>query len=327
MRFIKEMNIEGDLLHVRLEKGVYIHDYELQKIRQSSDFLPVKKDRRAKSRMCFERSHTCTLKSYLQQTVLEELSFIRLLIDVLEGIQRISKDHYVIMETEAIVFQPNGRLAFAVLPIMKTEFIELDDDLHMLLCDIVKAVHIHDGRGVLGMLVSHLKNRDIHCVTLLQELHQCLPVMKKPSFLQRFLWKEPMLPEVSYPLPDVIKPKEETSYVKEIEEPCEKTMMLFSYENGYLEDAQNTFDICSSRFTIGRKADSDCCLDMPSISKEHAVIIQEADGFYIQDLHSSNATYLNGNKLTPLEPVMLHDNDELMFADTVFQFHESKQHH
>ena len=115
MRFIKEMNIEGDLLYVRLEKGIYIHDYELQKIRQSSDFLPVKKDRRAKSRMYFERSHTCTLKSYLQQTVLEELSFIQLLIDVLEGIQRISKDHYVIMEAEAIAFRPNGKLAYAVV--------------------------------------------------------------------------------------------------------------------------------------------------------------------------------------------------------------------
>jgi pSer/pThr/pTyr-binding forkhead associated (FHA) protein len=50
--------------------------------------------------------------------------------------------------------------------------------------------------------------------------------------------------------------------------------------------------------TIGRNPSSDIHLENPAVSRSHAKIYREGWMFYIEDLGSSNGTFVNGAKLS-----------------------------
>ena len=69
---------------------------------------------------------------------------------------------------------------------------------------------------------------------------------------------------------------------------------------------------------IGRSDDSEITLSDAQASRHHAAISPEPGGFAIQDLNSSNGTFVNGKRLE--EPRLLNDGDRLRVANTVMVF-------
>lgn len=65
----------------------------------------------------------------------------------------------------------------------------------------------------------------------------------------------------------------------------------------------------------------DVVLDAPTVSRIHARIQKSGDHYYLSDLNSKNGTYLNNNSITMGEEYLLHDSDEIKFADLTFRFH------
>ncbi|KYO68009.1 FHA domain-containing protein FhaB [Thermovenabulum gondwanense] len=64
--------------------------------------------------------------------------------------------------------------------------------------------------------------------------------------------------------------------------------------------------------TIGRAVDSDIVIDDPYLSSKHALIYKKGNSLYIQDLKSTNGTFLNGVKIR--KPVKLKENDVLVLG-------------
>ncbi|RJQ53270.1 MAG: FHA domain-containing protein [Actinobacteria bacterium] len=56
-------------------------------------------------------------------------------------------------------------------------------------------------------------------------------------------------------------------------------------------------------FSIGRAADSDLVLDNQFVSHHHAKIMAASDGFVLQDLDSTNGTFLDGQRVYELVPL------------------------
>ncbi|MGE5027884.1 MAG: FHA domain-containing protein, partial [Betaproteobacteria bacterium] len=56
--------------------------------------------------------------------------------------------------------------------------------------------------------------------------------------------------------------------------------------------------IDKGRVTIGRRSDSDIHLDYPGVSKEHAVILTVGNDHIIEDLGSTNGSFVNGSRIT-----------------------------
>jgi pSer/pThr/pTyr-binding forkhead associated (FHA) protein len=54
------------------------------------------------------------------------------------------------------------------------------------------------------------------------------------------------------------------------------------------------------------------------VSRQHALIAPEGDGFVIQDLGSSNGTSLNGERLEANKPYPIHDGDMLFLGRMAF---------
>jgi len=64
--------------------------------------------------------------------------------------------------------------------------------------------------------------------------------------------------------------------------------------------------------TLGRAEDCMIQLADPSVSSRHAMVKLKPDGFYVQDLGSSNGTRLNG---VMIEEALLRDGDTVAFGD------------
>jgi serine phosphatase RsbU (regulator of sigma subunit)/pSer/pThr/pTyr-binding forkhead associated (FHA) protein len=62
-------------------------------------------------------------------------------------------------------------------------------------------------------------------------------------------------------------------------------------------NAGHQFPLESATIVLGRQADSTICLESQAVSRHHARILLENGDFFVEDLQSSNGTYLNGKRI------------------------------
>jgi FHA domain len=72
--------------------------------------------------------------------------------------------------------------------------------------------------------------------------------------------------------------------------------------------------------TIGRSPAMDIQIDDPFASGRHARIYEREGFFYVEDMGSTNGTFLNGNRLGSEE--LLRAEDRIRIGDTEFQYEQ-----
>ncbi len=77
--------------------------------------------------------------------------------------------------------------------------------------------------------------------------------------------------------------------------------------------------IKGSRSVMGRHPDCEIVLDAAAVSRQHAQILQESDGFYIEDLHSRNGTLVNNQLIDGKRK--LEEGDRIRICDLSFAFY------
>ena len=75
----------------------------------------------------------------------------------------------------------------------------------------------------------------------------------------------------------------------------------------------------SDVLTIGRSPHSDVFLDDVTVSRHHARVIRDEDGYLVEDLNSLNGTYVNRKRI---ERHRLYDGDELQIGKFKLAFLE-----
>ncbi|HEX6117734.1 MAG TPA: FHA domain-containing protein [Solirubrobacterales bacterium] len=75
--------------------------------------------------------------------------------------------------------------------------------------------------------------------------------------------------------------------------------------------AGESFTIDQDRMAIGRTPDAAVFLDDVTVSRNHALLVHRADGYYIDDLGSLNGTYVNRRRI---ESHKLADGDEIQIG-------------
>ena len=84
------------------------------------------------------------------------------------------------------------------------------------------------------------------------------------------------------------------------------------------ELAGKRFPIGDAPATFGRGEDCDVVIPDPAVSRLHAELRQEADGFVVSDRGSANGTRVNGTLITGAQ--RLRPGDEIMIASHLFRF-------
>jgi len=81
--------------------------------------------------------------------------------------------------------------------------------------------------------------------------------------------------------------------------------------------ADGEHELKRDNFTIGRAPDNDLCLDDPTVSRYHALIVRHGAGWQVRDLNSHNRTIVNGRRVTEH---LLHAGDELRLGKVAMEF-------
>ena len=76
-------------------------------------------------------------------------------------------------------------------------------------------------------------------------------------------------------------------------------------------------ELGSDPVTIGRASECALSLQHPSVSRHHCEISRDGDRYFIEDLGSTNRTYLNGK---PVRREELHDGDQISVGNNAIKF-------
>jgi len=82
-------------------------------------------------------------------------------------------------------------------------------------------------------------------------------------------------------------------------------------------DKGKDYRIIKEKTTIGKSEASDIVIRSDFISRNHAILVREEDRFILNDLDSTNHTFVNDKKISRR---ILRDNDLIKFGETVFKF-------
>lgn len=86
-------------------------------------------------------------------------------------------------------------------------------------------------------------------------------------------------------------------------------------------EVNRTYKVDRVKADLGRHAgQNDIVLNDPFISNKHARIFSNSGKFFLEDLGSTNKTFVNGVALLPGKPVILSSGMEFTLGKMVFQF-------
>jgi serine phosphatase RsbU (regulator of sigma subunit) len=89
-------------------------------------------------------------------------------------------------------------------------------------------------------------------------------------------------------------------------------------DRGYTEQYQLRGREC----VLGRQSDTDLRLDARDVSRRHARILAEGTDFFVEDLGSSNGTYLNNTRIAGRQPLREQDRIQIGPFTICFQMDE-----
>ncbi len=70
-------------------------------------------------------------------------------------------------------------------------------------------------------------------------------------------------------------------------------------------------------YVFGREADADLVIARNSVSRRHAQLARDDNGWFVEDLGSTNGSFVNEERV---QRQYLRDGDQLRFGDTIFKF-------
>lgn len=85
-----------------------------------------------------------------------------------------------------------------------------------------------------------------------------------------------------------------------------------------------TYSLSESEYIIGRDPHVDISISIPEVSRRHARLRFEMDGYIIEDLGSTNGTFVNGQRLSG--PHVLRPGEKIQLGDAVTLLYKSARY-
>ena len=256
------------------------------------------------------------LHNFLSQYVFENEEGYIFLHQLFEQAIASNRNKPVLFDPDYVFVSPFGdRFAFIVVPIQITNWMFQRDMSEKWVEYIAKTMQTTTAFEIPGFLLKFLKSTEFSLPNLVLGLDNIreLYYPKKFSFfkhrrIQTFKVKEP------------IQAFHKNKPVESILE--EKTQLLQVQINfsAYLMKGKEKYSLANEINLIGRAMSCDVRFQDSSVSLKHAKIICENERYYIQDLKSTNKTFLNDKEVK--RKMRLKDGMHIRFGDVECEFKE-----
>lgn len=87
-----------------------------------------------------------------------------------------------------------------------------------------------------------------------------------------------------------------------------------------IDPTERQHPLKNDKMVIGRAVDCDIVITSKRVSREHTQIRREGWRIYVEDLGSTNGTFLNNERI--MAPMQLRDGDQIQVGDVLFTFHD-----
>ncbi len=88
-----------------------------------------------------------------------------------------------------------------------------------------------------------------------------------------------------------------------------------------LEEGVKAIELGDQIVTIGRSPECEVHLPLANISRQHAQVVFRKDEYYLEDMDSTNGTYLNGVRV---KKCVLRNNDQIEIGEARIHYLEEK---
>ncbi len=139
-----------------------------------------------------------------------------------------------------------------------------------------------------------------------------------PAKAQTLLLNGRPIPEADFPR--LSSPERKLKYVQGVAQSGQVYLLT-----NLLQDQSQTLFQSQTVWTIGRHRGAALSLSDRKLSRRHAVILHDAEGFYLIDLNSLNGSYVNGDRVQQRH--LLGDGDRVCLGSVEFFFFVSQQRH
>jgi predicted component of type VI protein secretion system len=76
-----------------------------------------------------------------------------------------------------------------------------------------------------------------------------------------------------------------------------------------------TYELTETEITVGRDINAGIVINVPEVSRRHARFRRDPGGYLLEDLGSTNGTFVNGQRLSA--PTLLRSGDTIQFGEAV----------
>lgn len=97
-----------------------------------------------------------------------------------------------------------------------------------------------------------------------------------------------------------------------------EAVLIVEESDGFIPFKKGTSFSLGTQSTVGRGADNDLVIPSPYVSQYHAVFRREENCYFLEDLNSTNGTYINGKRLN--RPQDVGDGDLVFIGGVTFRF-------
>ena len=262
-----------------------------------------------------------SLKEVLSQYSFEQKDGYLFLMKLIEELMACSKNKPVLIDLPFVFVDPYGRdFKFMVVPICVEKWMNQKEMINGFIKDISDLFNTQSSYEIPGYLSRLIKSEE--CTLMngylgIQALYQ-IRYPKKRFFHRKekpFIFEYPIKKEHV----ETIKIQEE---VFEMEN-NQRTQLIGTdlFSQAYLDVNGEVYHILNETTLIGRSMSCDIRFQENDVSAKHAKISSQQQRYYIQDLRSSNGTYLNDKRVQ--RKMRLRTGMKLRFGSVECEFKES----
>lgn len=317
--WINVMFQSENLLQLQLKDSNWLDTDVFEKMEVDETSVPCVLYSKEKAIVSYTLENFISLRDVFKQHVFEEEEGYIFLENLFENVISASRNKPVLLSADYVFVTPHGEdFRFIVLPLCVEQWMIQKKEYKEWLEFIYSSFQTTTAFEIPGYIMKFMDSPEYSLPNLILGLSNLrrLRYPRKYSFF--FKKKTQNVFRVEEPMHSLYQTKIKEEFVE-----TNKTQVIgtMNSSKAYLEVNHKYYDLVSEISIVGRGMQCDVRFQEQSVSLKHAKITFSEQRYYIQDLKSSNGTYLNEKKV--IRRMRLKDGMLVRFGNIECVFHQS----